>query len=100
MMIGVAGVTAEYAWEDLRFGRDDFLSDLLYDHDAMSITDWAICECVPGDPTNKLLRCLDDAVELMNPNDGPLWGALCRKARLLLIEARPFEHMAAEAAAA
>ena len=76
-VVAVAGTIAEAVWT----GEDEVDFD---DPGAMSATDWKQAGVQPGDG-DRLLEAAEVAFALLS---GPLWPALVREARRLILEAR------------
>lgn len=87
MMIGCAGMAAEWAWEE-RFddGANGWIGDHLMDPMAMSASDWNGAYTEPGEPCSKLIRVAEPAAGLFSAHGGPLWPELLRVSRVLIRE--------------
>lgn len=87
MMIGCAGMAAEWAWEE-RFndGANGWIGDHLTDPMAMSASDWNRAYTEPGEPCGKLVRVAEHAAGLFSAHGGPLWPELLRVSRVLIRE--------------
>ena len=88
-MVAAAGAVAEYVW----CGDADFLRDEGDDpwHEAaiMSITDWELSGCAPGEPDAALTRAVAKVIDLLS---GPLRAELHATARRLIVDRRPGSH--------
>jgi hypothetical protein len=87
IMIGVAGMIAEYLW---KAGNDpdrmDDIYDLLDDPDCMSESDWRMAGLDCGAVlTETQRREIEAVIDLLS---GPLWSELLGQARTLIIESR------------
>jgi hypothetical protein len=79
-MVAVAGAVAEDVW----FKGYTCPDDLLEFEGDLSLTDWALAGCVPGEPDRKMLRAAEEVADLLSREGGVLWQPLCLVARALL----------------
>jgi len=82
-MFAVAGTVAERCWH-----REAFDYDLWFDAYAMSDSDWAGCDCEPGDPPPQLLEIIKTVFSLFDREAGELWPAVVIEARSLIKDSR------------
>ncbi|PSO23148.1 hypothetical protein C7G41_33105 [Bradyrhizobium sp. MOS002] len=86
MMVAVAGMVAEACWKREPFGE-------LYDRlemspESMSLPDWEMSGCCPGEPTEEFWDATEHIFELLNRPCGRLWNSLSKQARLLIVNSR------------
>ncbi len=79
-MFGVAGTVAEHV-----LSKEEFFcwEDLLSCSEAMSSSDWRTAECIPGEPSRKLLRAAERCARLLF-RGGDLYEHLINEAIFLL----------------
>ena len=85
VMFAVAGTVAEFCWQRISF---DETEDAWYEPEVMSPTDWAGCNCEPGDPTEQLFAVIETAFSLFDRRSGKLWPEVLNEARLLIEDSR------------
>jgi hypothetical protein len=86
-MFASAGAVAEFFWQ--RVSVDEALdTEVWYDSNIMSKSDWAGCRCEPGNPTLQLLKTIKTVFSLFDRKAGKLWPALLFEARCLIENSR------------
>jgi hypothetical protein len=84
-MFAVAGAVAECCWRRESF---DEAYEGWYDEDSMSDSDWAGCNCEPGNPTRRLFQTIEEVFSLFDRGTGKLWPVVLKEARWLIVEGR------------
>jgi hypothetical protein len=80
-MIAVAGAVGELDEEDLEFPEE--LSEYWLEPERMSLKDWEMAECNPGNPHRSCCRAIEAVGRLLAPGS-PTRSALLFKARELI----------------
>jgi hypothetical protein len=86
-MFAVAGAVAECCWQHETFDETlDF--DMWYEPEVMSESDWASCDCEPGNPSSQLLNIIKKVFSLFDREAGELWPSVVIEARRLIVNSR------------
>lgn len=79
-MFAVAGTVAELCWQRETFAETlDF--DMWLEPETMSESDWAGCDCEPGNPSPQLLKIIKTVFLLFDREAGKLWPDVVSEAR-------------------